>query len=262
MQISQNQQKKVGLLFSLARLIDEKRADLGKAFGDCFLPSRLFGPFTFPLLATFLFYYPSIRNGSRDAGSPYGGDLIGFYWPYLSKLQYLLSWYDFVVFDFIHFSASAIIFPLRLLLVGWLLCSPLESNTIQVVGHNSHSGIYLTHFYNLYDLNRRVSEQRGFDEGNLLEKYMSAGRVGTSGCRRWIVEKAQPEKTAHVCERETKPNVEALIAGTKLLACCSDLGGYEGIAAMVSQKSGISSSQTNGGCWPLNDILQTRLAMP
>jgi hypothetical protein len=56
-----------------------------------FASKKIFGPFAFPLLATFLFYYPSIRNGSRDAGFLFGSNMIDVDWPYIAKLQALES---------------------------------------------------------------------------------------------------------------------------------------------------------------------------
>jgi hypothetical protein len=132
MQTSQNQQKG-GLLFSLAKLIDEKRADFGKALSSCFVQDPWFGPLAFSLVATLLFYYPSIRNGSRDADFLYGGNGIGFYGPYLVDLKYLLPRCNFVALDFSHFNASADFFTSHLLFVACVLCNSPETK-FQVAG--------------------------------------------------------------------------------------------------------------------------------
>jgi len=94
----------------------------------------------FALLMTLVFYYPSFRNGSRDAGFLYGGDVIGFYWPYLAKLQHLLSRHQFVALDFGQFNASADFFlaanffPCHPLFVVWALGSSPETTTFQSAG--------------------------------------------------------------------------------------------------------------------------------
>lgn len=96
--------------------------------------------FVFSLVMTTIFYFPSLRNGSRDAGFLYGGDVLGFYWPYLAKLQHLLSRHHFVALDFGQFNASADFFlaanffPCHPLFVVWSLCSSPESTTFQAAG--------------------------------------------------------------------------------------------------------------------------------
>jgi hypothetical protein len=98
------------------------------------------GGFAFALLLTLIFYYPSLRDGSSDAGFLYGGDVIGFYWPYLAKLQYLLSQHHFVALDFGQFNASADFFlaanffPCHPLFVVWALFSSPETTTFQDAG--------------------------------------------------------------------------------------------------------------------------------
>ena len=62
----------------------------GKAAASCITRLQHSSQFVFALLMTALFYFPSLRNGSRDAGFLYGGDVLGFYWPYIAKLQSLL----------------------------------------------------------------------------------------------------------------------------------------------------------------------------
>ena len=103
------------------------------ALNSCVVRAPWSGPLAFSLLATVLFYYPSIRNGSRDAGFLYGGDVIGFYWPYIVKLQYLLSQLNFFALDFTCFNGSADFFPWHLLFVWWVLCNSPET-TFQDAG--------------------------------------------------------------------------------------------------------------------------------
>ena len=96
--------------------------------------------FVFALVMTVIFYFPALRNGSRDAGFLYGGDVLGFYWPYIAKLQSLLSRYQFVALDFSQFNANADFFlaanffPCHPLFVIWSLCSSPETTTFQAAG--------------------------------------------------------------------------------------------------------------------------------
>ena len=112
----------------------------GKAAAFCVTRLRHSSQFVFALFMTALFYFPSLRNGSRDAGFLYGGDVLGFYWPYLAKLQHLLSRHRFVALDFSQFNASADFFlaanffPCHPLFVIWSLCTSPETTTFQAAG--------------------------------------------------------------------------------------------------------------------------------
>jgi hypothetical protein len=181
MQTSQNQQND-GLLLSLARFIGKKRAGLGKAFSSCFVLAPWFGPTAFSLLATFLFYYPSIRNGSQDAGFLYGGDVIGFYWPYLAKLQYLLSRHHFVALDFGQFNASsdffltANFFPCHPLFVLWALCSSPETTTFQEAGRILALGLAIHSFIACSTATAMTIEPtQGLTEENLFTTVCGMG---------------------------------------------------------------------------------------
>ncbi len=94
----------------------------------------------FALLVTAVFYTPSLRNGCRDAGYLFGGDVIDFHWPYVAKLQALLSRWQFTALDFGQFNASsdfylaANFFPFHPLFVGWALLSPSDGMTIDAAG--------------------------------------------------------------------------------------------------------------------------------
>jgi hypothetical protein len=79
----------------------------GKVTEFCVARLQQSSQFVFSLVMTTIFYCPSLRNGSRDAGFLYGGDVLGFYWPYIAKLQHLLSRHQFVALDFSQFNASA-----------------------------------------------------------------------------------------------------------------------------------------------------------
>jgi hypothetical protein len=128
-----------------ARNLLQTRVDValdwaGKAAAFCVARLQLSSEFVFALVMTTIFYYPSLRNGSRDAGFLYGGDVIGFYWPYLAKLQYLLSRRHFVALDFGQFNGSADFFlaanffPCHPLFVVWSLFSSPEATTFQAAG--------------------------------------------------------------------------------------------------------------------------------
>ena len=120
----------------------------------------------FALLTTVVFYTPSLRNGCRDAGYLFGGDVIDFHWPYVAKLQALLSRWQFTALDFGQFNGSsdfylaANFFPFHPLFVGWALLTPADEMTIDTAGRflcyslAIHSGIVcyttlrlLTRFY-------------------------------------------------------------------------------------------------------------------
>jgi hypothetical protein len=123
-----------------SRSVDACLDCAGRLVEACLAYLRQSAGFAFALLMTLIFYYPSFRNGSRDAGFLYGGDVIGFYWPYLAKLQYLLSRHHFVALDFGQFNASADFFlaanffPCHPLFVVWALFSSPETTTFQDAG--------------------------------------------------------------------------------------------------------------------------------
>lgn len=124
----------------IRRWVDACLALAGRLVETGLTQLRRSAGFFFALLMTTIFYYPSFRNGCRDAGFLYGGDVIGFYWPYLAKLQHLLSRHQFVALDFGQFNASADFFlaanffPCHPLFVVWALCSSPETTALQDVG--------------------------------------------------------------------------------------------------------------------------------
>jgi hypothetical protein len=113
---------------------------LGRAAAWCLQRILSYPALAFAILVTGVFYYPSLRNGCRDAGFLYGGDVLGFYWPYIAKLQSLLSRHHFVALDFGQFNASADFFlaanffPCHPLFVAWALCTRPEAATFQEAG--------------------------------------------------------------------------------------------------------------------------------
>ena len=112
----------------------------GKAAASCITRLQHSSQFVFALLMTALFYFPSLRNGSRDAGFLYGGDVLGFYWPYIAKLQSLLSRHQFIALDYSQFNASADFFlaanffPCHPLFVAWSLCTSPNTTTFDDAG--------------------------------------------------------------------------------------------------------------------------------
>jgi len=61
----------------------------------------------FATLATLVFYLPSLIKGSAQAGYMYVGDTVGYYWPMLIKLRWLLSRHQFTALDFSQYYGSA-----------------------------------------------------------------------------------------------------------------------------------------------------------
>ena len=128
------------LMTDVQARVDTGLERAGKAVAWCVTRLQQSSELVFALFMTALFYFPSLRNGSRDAGFLYGGDVIGFYWPYIAKLQSLLSRHQFVALDFGQFNASADFFlaanffPCHPLFVVWSLCSSPEATTFQAAG--------------------------------------------------------------------------------------------------------------------------------
>jgi hypothetical protein len=145
------------------RSVDGVLALVGQCVETSVARLRRFPGVIFALLMTTLFYYPSFRNGSRDAGFLYGGDVIGFYWPYLAKLQHLLSRHHFVALDFGQFNASADFFlaanffPCHPLFVLWALCSPVETTTFQAAGRILVAALALHSFVACYFTQRLLT---------------------------------------------------------------------------------------------------------
>lgn len=61
----------------------------------------------FSIIATLLFYLPSLRHGSVDAGFLYGGDVLGYHLPAMIKTQSMLSSWHFTGIDVSQFNGSA-----------------------------------------------------------------------------------------------------------------------------------------------------------
>ena len=59
------------------------------------------------VLLTFVFYYPSIRNGAQDAGYLYTGDVLGYYLPALIKTHAIIGGGNFDALDFSLFDGSS-----------------------------------------------------------------------------------------------------------------------------------------------------------
>jgi hypothetical protein len=61
----------------------------------------------FALAVTFVFYWPAIRHGSRNAGFLYTGDVLGAYVPLLAKTRHLFSHHRFTALDYSSFNGSS-----------------------------------------------------------------------------------------------------------------------------------------------------------
>lgn len=75
----------------------------------------------FATLATLVFYLPSLIHGSTQAGFMYVGDTVGYYWPMLVKLKWLLSRHHFTALDFTQYNGSGDFF----LTPNFFSCHPL-----------------------------------------------------------------------------------------------------------------------------------------
>lgn len=60
----------------------------------------------FAVLASLVVYLPSLIHGSTRAGFMYVGDTVGYYWPTLVKLKWLLSQHHFTALDFTQYNGS------------------------------------------------------------------------------------------------------------------------------------------------------------
>lgn len=70
-------------------------------------PLRRFAPFLIAALATLVFHLPALTNASRNAGYMFSGDVLGFYWPSLLKIRWLIAHHDFTAIDYSLFNGSA-----------------------------------------------------------------------------------------------------------------------------------------------------------
>ncbi len=61
----------------------------------------------FSLFWTLLFFFPSLRDHSHNAGFMFTGDILGFYWPSTIKLQSLISQFHFNAIDIHSFNGSS-----------------------------------------------------------------------------------------------------------------------------------------------------------
>ncbi|WP_026319247.1 discoidin domain-containing protein [Amorphus coralli] len=68
---------------------------------------RAYPNFTTSLLLTLVFFYPSLRAGGGTAGLLFTGDVLGYYWPTLAKMQDLLSGFHFWALDINLFNGSS-----------------------------------------------------------------------------------------------------------------------------------------------------------
>lgn len=63
--------------------------------------------FLFSLVMTIIFYLPSLKNGSINAGFLYTGDMLGWYLPALAKTHALLHLFNFTAIDYSTFNGSS-----------------------------------------------------------------------------------------------------------------------------------------------------------
>ena len=95
----------------------------------------------FAFLMTAIFYLPSLKNGSINAGFLYGGDSLGWYLPALEKTHSLLHSFNFTAIDFSSFNGSsdfflsANFFAYHPLVIIYSLFIPAETTSIQESGN-------------------------------------------------------------------------------------------------------------------------------
>lgn len=88
--------------------------------------------FILAFLATLVFFWPSLKDASLDAGSLYTGDVLGYYLPALMKTHSLLSSHNFSAIDYSLFNGSsdfflnANFFPLHPIVVLHSLLVPFK----------------------------------------------------------------------------------------------------------------------------------------
>lgn len=92
------------------------------------------------LSVTSIFYLTALKNGSRNAGFLYTGDVLGWYLPALAKTQSLLHSYNFTAIDFSTFNGSSDFFlgpnffPYHPLVILYSLLVSPESTDFQRLG--------------------------------------------------------------------------------------------------------------------------------
>lgn len=105
--LSPSNESAQGFRFRPAVLLSRAETAFGRAFTTVADAAVTHRELTFAVVMTLLFYLPSLRNSSNDAGFLYTGDILGFYWPALVKLHSLLSSFHFTALDFSSYNASA-----------------------------------------------------------------------------------------------------------------------------------------------------------
>lgn len=95
----------------------------------------------FAFTSTAIFYLPSLKNGSLDAGFLYGGDDLGWYLPALAKTHALFHSLNFTAIDFSTFNASSDFFlspnffAYHPLVIIYSLLVPAETTSLNELGH-------------------------------------------------------------------------------------------------------------------------------
>jgi putative flippase GtrA len=97
--------------------------------------------FVFSFVMTVVFYLPSFKNSSVDAGFLYTGDVIGYYLPAFAKTHALLSSFNFTALDFSSFNGSsdyflaANFFAVHPMVVLYSLLVSAKTTSMQELGH-------------------------------------------------------------------------------------------------------------------------------
>jgi hypothetical protein len=96
-----------GQLFRIKRVTDSAAGISARSAIALFAMVARRKTFFLAVLATLLFYLPSLQNSSVNAGFLYSGDVMGFYWPSLAKAHALMSNWHFTGIDFSLFNGSS-----------------------------------------------------------------------------------------------------------------------------------------------------------
>ncbi len=101
---------------------------------------------------TFVFFFPSLEQGGKNAGYLYGGDVIGWYLPALMKTHQLLNSFNFSAIDYSAFNGSSDFFispnffPYHPMVVAFSVIIPPEIVNVR------HYGALLVSIYFFHSL--------------------------------------------------------------------------------------------------------------
>lgn len=201
--------------------------------------------FALSFTMTAIFYFPSLINGSVDAGFLYSGDVLGWYLPALAKTYDLLSTYNFTAIDFSSFNGSSDFFlspsshAYHPLVVIYSLLIPEKFVTLQEIGRllvwMLAINLFLACYFSLKLLTRFLSFEFGPASFIATAFAFSVYMVSSHTQPSFVFSIALiPWATyAAICYSE-KPNFRQLVYAS-LPVICLYLGSYItlGVASLV-----------------------------